>query len=511
MLKERSRLQIILRNPDASNRALARQRGCSATTIGKYRGRIAILGLTLEQLTAMADSEVLTWLNGAKFHTGEKLEPDWDWVLLLLQKGRSRLHIYNKFIDSLDAMAAIAYRTFCGRVGPLLDRKNPPMRIIHRAGEELEVDFAGFTPLGIHAGEPSKFALFVSIAPSSGMGFLFVVRDQTVPNWLLAMEMALRYFGCVPSFVVSDNLKSAVTSRPRNAPPVINATFERFLEHHDTALQPARPRKPKDKPSVERLVQDAQQLLDIALEDRPLMTIDEMNAELIVIADRINARPERSGLGESRREFFDRVERPEMKPVNPQDFDYFEEKRFKKVGRDYYLPFDKAYYMVPWRLIGKPVILRAKRDTVEIFHDGKPVFTHQRSWTAGERIFKTKLMPPNHKAEQARRDADLCLWAEDFPEVVQELASIEAQRNFTGAVRRNQYDLLSSLGRPSRREDFIAACHRAREAGALNLNHVRNLLEKNLQNAPLATAAQQIVANDTNENIRGAEYYRRIK
>jgi hypothetical protein len=136
-----------------------------------------------------------------------------------------------------------------------------------------------------------------------------------------------------------------------------------------TRLEPARPYKPKDKPSVERLVRDVQELLDIFLEDRPLMTIDEINDALLGIVEKINARPERSGLDESRRNFFERVEREEMKSVNPRPFDFFVERRFKKVSRDYYLPFDKAYYMVPWQIIGKPAILHAKHDTIEIFHE----------------------------------------------------------------------------------------------------------------------------------------------
>jgi transposase len=507
MLKERSRLRVIKRNPSASNRALARLCNCSPTTIGKCRNRIAILDLTIEQLDEMTDTQVLTWLHGASARSAEKLEPDWDWVLLHLQKGRSRLHIYHKFSESVEAAAVIGYRTFCYRVGPLLDRKNPTMRIIHRAGEKLEMDFAGYKPRGILASEPSQFALFVAISPCSGMGFLCVVRDQSVPNWLLAVEMAFRYFGCVPSFLVSDNLKSAVISRPRNRPPVLNATFERFLDHHDTALRPARVLKPKDKPSVERLVRDGQQLLDIALEDRPLMTLDEMNAALLDISDKINARPERSGLGESRREFFDRVERPETKPANPHDFEFFEERSFKKVSRDYYLPFDRAFYMVPWELIGKPATLRAKRDTVEIIADGKVVFIHPRTWAAGERVFSKDLMPPNHRAELARRNADLSLWAEYLPEVVQELVAIEDQRGFTGVMRRDQYDLLTSLGRPSQREAFVAACNRAREAGTLTLSHVHNLLECNLQTVSRPAVAPQSAANDADANIRGPKYY----
>ncbi len=383
------------------------------------------------------------------------------------------------------------------------------MRMIHRAGEKLEIDFAGLTPRGIFGGEPSKFALFIAVLPCSGLGFACVVRDQTLPNWLRANETAFRYFGCVPHFLVSDNLTSAVTSHPRNRPPVINSTFERYLDHHDTALKPARPRKPTDKPSVERLVRDVQELLDVYLEDRPLMTIDEMNVILLGIVEKINARPERSGIDESRRNFFERIEREEMKPLNSRDFDFFIERRFKKVSRDYYLPFDKAYYMVPWQIIGKPAILHAKHDTIEIFHDGQLVATHQRSWTAGERIYDVRYMPANHKAERARQDANLCLWAENFPEVVRELAEIEDQRGFKGAVRRNQFDLLTSLGRPSRREEFVAACHRARDGGALNLNHVRNLLEKNLQHTPLSGPVSQTPANDTHENIRGPEYYSR--
>lgn len=58
------------------------------------------------------------------------------------------------------------------------------------------------------------------------------------------------HFGAVPSVVVCDNLKSAVTKASRTE-PVVNATYQVMADHYGSVILPARARKPKDKAKVE--------------------------------------------------------------------------------------------------------------------------------------------------------------------------------------------------------------------------------------------------------------------
>jgi len=62
------------------------------------------------------------------------------------------------------------------------------------------------------------------------------------------------FFGGVPRLLVPDNLKAAV-SWADCYEPVLNENYLRQARHYNTAVIPARPRKPKDKLKVENAVQ----------------------------------------------------------------------------------------------------------------------------------------------------------------------------------------------------------------------------------------------------------------
>lgn len=80
-MKNRPRLQMILQKPDLSGREIARRMLCSPATIARLRGRINVLGLTLDELNAMPDSELRTWLYDRPSASADLLWPNWDLVL----------------------------------------------------------------------------------------------------------------------------------------------------------------------------------------------------------------------------------------------------------------------------------------------------------------------------------------------------------------------------------------------------------------------------------------------
>lgn len=69
----------------------------------------------------------------------------------------------------------------------------------------------------------------------------------------MAHVRAFEFFGGVPQLLVQDNLKAAV-SRADRYEPVLNENYRKLARHYNTAVIPARPRKPKDKPKVENAV-----------------------------------------------------------------------------------------------------------------------------------------------------------------------------------------------------------------------------------------------------------------
>jgi hypothetical protein len=70
-----------------------------------------------------------------------------------------------------------------------------------------------------------------------------------LPDWIGSHTRAFGFYGGVPAMVVSDNLKSGITKACFYEPPSIVPMPNGV--HYDTAIVPARPRKPRDKAKVE--------------------------------------------------------------------------------------------------------------------------------------------------------------------------------------------------------------------------------------------------------------------
>lgn len=505
MNKNRQRLALLLAHPNLSNREIARQRICSPTTIARLRSRVAVLGLTAGQLDAMSESDLQGWLYDRQLAPGDKIWPEWDTVLASLQAGDNRQEAYDAFVETCANGKPVAYRTFCKHLEPLLDAKNPTMRLLHKPGDKAMVDFAGYSPKGLLDGKEHTLQLFVARLPASGYGFAWITATQTMPDWLAANEAMFRFFGGTTNYLVSDNLRSAVTEHRRGKAPVLNTTFLKFADHFDTTLAPARPKRPKDKAAVEEFVKQVQRKLRRALRNRPLLTIAEMNELLVEIVIEVNKRAPRKAFGETRRELFERIDRPALNPLPGNPFVYFSEKQVK-VPPNYHVNVEGIDYSVPHRLIACRVVVQTSRLAIEVFYDGQLVAMHQRSWERGTFVTDPAHMPPGHYAWRLKETADLELWAKDRGEAVRTIMAAEAALGHTGRVRDTQYELVERLARKYGSEAFEQACARACAVGDHSITHVRNLLASNRQGAAIRSKPVPR-PNHPAKNVRGASYY----
>src|SRR3546814_9528800 len=78
-----------------------------------------------------------------------------------------------------------------------------------------------------------------------------------------------------------------------------------------TAIVPTRPRKPRDKAKVEAAVLIVERWILARLRDRRFFSLAELNAAIRELVGDLNARLMRK-LGASRREFFERIDRPAL-------------------------------------------------------------------------------------------------------------------------------------------------------------------------------------------------------
>ena len=88
----------------------------------------------------------------------------------------------------------------------------------------------------------------------------------------------------------------------------------------------------------------------------------------------------------SRRELFDRLDRPALRPLPAEPFVYGEWKT-ARVNIDYHVELHRHYYSVPFPLVHEVVEVRLTATTVECFHKGQRVAAHVRDDTPGRLSF----------------------------------------------------------------------------------------------------------------------------
>jgi transposase len=203
-----------------------------------------------------------------------------------------------------------------------------------------------------------------------------------------------RFHGGVTRLLVPDNLKSGV-QKASFYDPEINRSYGAMAAHYDVGILPARPRKPRDKAKVEAGVRFAQTYILGRLRNQTFFSLAEANAAIKLVLDRMNRRVMRQ-IGMSRRDLFDSLDRPALKPLPDLDWDYAEW-RLARVGLDYHVEVDGFYYSVPHALIRAEVDLRLSERTVEIFHRGQRVALHQRRYGGRRHGTDPDHMPSSHR------------------------------------------------------------------------------------------------------------------
>jgi transposase len=127
-------------------------------------------------------------------------------------------------------------------------RETPP------AGEEAQVDYGLLGHLSDPvSGRVRRVWAFIMVLSFSRLMFVRPVITMDAAAWVSCHVEAFGFFGGVVARVVPDNLKTGVV-KPDLYDPLVNKAFGEFADHYGCLVDPARVRKPRDKPRVERPV-----------------------------------------------------------------------------------------------------------------------------------------------------------------------------------------------------------------------------------------------------------------
>jgi transposase len=416
----------------------------------------------------------------------------------LARPGVTRLLLWQEY--KADHPDGWQYSVFCNEYRRWRLTQEPVLCQHHAPGDKLFVDYAGQTVpiVDRYTGEIREAQIFVGVLGCSNLTYAEATWTQKIPDWLGAQVRMLEYIGGVPTAIVPDNLKSAV-SRALRYEPEINPSYQDFAEHYGTAILPTRPRKPRDKAKVEAGVLVVERWILARLRNRTFFSLGELNAAIAALLEDLNTRTFKKIEG-CRRSRFVEIEQSALRPLPVQRY-AFGEWRKAKVHPDYHVEVKRAYYSVPYRLIGQRVDVRLTASTVEIFSGGALVAAHLRSEIRGRRATSDEHRPPQHVAVVERSLARVIERAERVGPATAELLKRQAKhRKHPEETLRSAQGILR-LARDFTPARLEGACERALALQSYSYRAVRALIETP---APPKSHPALDLAHD---NVRGPEYF----
>jgi len=492
-----------------SHRTVAGSLGVSLGTISSVLTRAQAVGLDWAHAQALPDDVLESRLYGRPEVAGQRQRPEPDCAYLHAERRKPGVTLELLHLEYLEQHpTGYRYTRFCDLYRRWLQRRGLSMRQVHRAGEKCFVDYAGKKPTLIDpaTGERLPVELFVAVLGASNYTYAEATRTQQVPDWIASHQRACAYFGGVTAALVCDQLKSGVVA-PCPYEPGLQRTYEEFAQHSGTVILPARPAKPRDKAKIEVAVQVVERWILARLRHEQFFSLGALNARIAELREELNDRPMRLYQA-SRRELFERLDRPALRPLPAEPFVYAEWKT-ARVNIDYHVEIRRHYYSVPFPLVHEVVDVRVTATTVECFHTGQRVAAHVRDDTPGRHTTCPEHMPRAHQHHLEWTPSRLTDWAGRIGPQTQALVeAILVDRPHPEQGYRSCLGLMR-LGRRYGEARLEAASGRALAVGARSYRHVDSILKHGLERLPLPATAPPsgCPAPVVHEHLRGREYY----
>jgi len=495
-----------------SQRQIARCVRASATTVGDYIKRFEDAGLTwpLPEDMSEAELEKVLFPSPAPMAAPRPL-PSWAEVQKELKSHKGvTLKLLWKEYRERHPERGYSRSHYCELYRAWREEIDVTMRQDHLAGEKLFVDYAGVTvPVtDPKTGEIRQAQVFVAVLGASNYTYAEATWTQQLRDWIGSHVRAFAFFGGVPELIVPDNLKAGVTS-PCYYEPDLNRTYQDMAEHYGVAVAPARVRRAQDKSSVEKAVQQVEREILAPLRNVAFFSLAALNQEIRRLLKEHNERAFQK-LDGSRRSHFEELDRPALRALPADRYQYADWKR-QKLPPDYHVEVDGHYYSAPYQLKGRKLDVRYSERTVEIFYKGQRIASHARS-QAGRRGGKTTAtshMPDRHRAYAERSPERYVLRARKLGEAIGGLVEAILESRKHPQLAYKSCEGVLRLAREYGTERLEAACRRALLLRAHTYSHVRSTLENGLEDDLPADSAPsgETPLPTVHVNLRGAGYY----
>lgn len=352
--------------------------------------------------------------------------------------------------------------------------------------------------------------MLVCTLPFSSLVFACAVASQKQEDFVIGINVALRYFGGVPQILLSDNLKSYVITPDRYAPTFTHLCTQ-LSSHYGMALDATRIYKPKDKAHVERHVNIIYTHVYAPLRHDRYEGLDQLNAGVVKQIDVLNDK-KLQGKEYSRRQLFEAQEKQSLQQLPHTAFEVIKSTR-AKVQQNYhiFLGEDKHMYSVPYQYIGKTTEICYTSQTVEIYMGTQRIAIHQRCKTAHAYTAHEAHRPERHSEylkQHQLTPQDLLQQASDIgPDTLWAVQHILDHQAVLSQAHRSCLGIFS-LAKKYGSQRLENACQHIKVTKVVSYTILRNILSNHMDVD--AVQSHQVSDNysiPAHDNIRGASHY----
>ena len=495
----------------SSQRSIAREVQSSRDTVADVIKAAKAAGITWPLDDDVANEDIQEVLFPGKYaYASPYTVPDYQWIHAeLAKKGVTLTLLWDEYCRKVRSTGGVPYMytQFCEKYRRWARVTKATMRITHKPGDAMQVDWAG-DPLFITdsvTGELTPAYIFVAVLPCSWYTYAEACDDMKQENWLLCHVHAYAYFGGVTRLLIPDNAKTATITNNRYE-VVLNRSYQEMAEHYGTAIVPARVRKPDDKAAVEGSVRFVSTWIAAALRDRKFFSIAEAKAAVQEKLEELNHRPFKKPRTGCRRSAYEQEEKGFMRPLPTHAYEP-SVWLSPKVGYDYLVSDGLNKYSVPYDLIGEKVDVKLTKHVVEVFYRQTRVAAHVRiDKEQRDPVVKPEHMPEAHRKYLGYNAEEFTEWAHAIgpktTETVQYFLTSgkEAEQGFKACAS------LTKLGNRYGAERLEDACERVlRLTSAPTLRNISTLCKS----SSAYREADEPVARETGGHgiTRGAAYY----
>jgi len=211
--------------------------------------------------------------------------------------------------------------------------------------------------------------------------------------------------------IVPDNLRSGVSKACRYEPE-LNISYAAWAEYYNTAIIPARVRRPKDKSLAEIGVKIVKRWIFVRLRHRQFFSLAEINQAILELLEVLNNKIIKSR-GKSRKQLFLELDKPNALPLPEKPYQFSEWKKVK-AGINYHVCFDNHWYSIPYEYAKQELEIKAMVRIIEIFRKNERICIHKRSYIKNGYTTDKAHMLEKHRKYLEWTPERIVLWAERY-------------------------------------------------------------------------------------------------